>query len=217
MFAAPNETLNDWQRDLRTAVELGPQHISTYGLTYEKGTRFWGELNKNRLREVDDELQCAMYEWTIDELTGAGYEHYEISNFARPGYRCRHNETYWRGQPYFAVGPGASRYVNRRRETNHRSTSTYLRRVLAGESPVVEAEQLNAEDRARERLVFGLRLLEGVNVDEFAIQTGISPETLAGEVIARYRELGLLEQTDGNLRLTRAGLLLSDSLWPELL
>ena len=217
MFAAPNESLNDWKRDLKTAIDLGPQHISTYGLTYEQGTRFWGELNKNRLCEVDDELQRAMFEWAIDALTDAGYEHYEVSNFAQPSYRCRHNETYWRGQPYFAVGPGASRYTDGRRETNHRSTTTYLRRVLAGESPVMESEELNAEDRARERLVFGLRRLDGVNVDQFVDETGISPETLAGGAIARYLDLGMLEQSDGVLRLTRAGLFVSDCLWPDFL
>ena len=217
MFAAPQETLNDWQRDVNTAIELAPQHISTYGLTYERGTRFWSELNKNRLREVDEERQRAMYEWAIDKLTAAGYEHYEVSNFAQPGLRCRHNEAYWRGRPYFAVGPGASRFVNGRRETNHRSTSTYLRRVLAGESPVVEAEQLSAEDRARERLIFGLRRLDGIDAEEFELETGFALQMLAGDVVAKFRGLGLLEQIDGKLRLTRAGLLVSDSLWPDFL
>ncbi len=217
MFAAPGETLADWQRDLQTAIELSPQHISTYGLTYEKGTRFWGRLQKHRLWEVDEDLQRAMYEWSIDELTCAGYEHYEVSNFAKPGYRCRHNETYWRGQPYFAVGPGASRYVDGRRETNHRSTTTYLRRVLAGESPVMDSEQLSAEDQAREKLVFGLRRLEGINMGAFAVETGFPPAVLAGTAIAKYRNLGCLEEIDGNLRLTRAGLLVSDSLWPDFL
>ena len=91
-----------------------------------------------------------------DSLAAAGFEHYEVSNFAKANHRCRHNEAYWLGAPYFAAGPGAARYVKGRRELNHRSTTTYIRRVLGGESPVADAEQLGPEDAARERLVFGV-------------------------------------------------------------
>ena len=106
-----------------------------------------------------------MYELAIDTLTAAGYEHYEVSNFARPGHRCRHNENYWLGGEYFAAGPGASRFIAGRRETNHRSTTTYIQPLLSGESPVAESEQLGPEDSARERLVFALRRLEGSTTD----------------------------------------------------
>ena len=108
-------------------------------------------------------LQRDMYALAIDRLTAAGFEHYEVSNFARPGCRSRHNETYWSGDGYFAAGPGAARYVGGVRETNHRSTTTYLQRVLAGESPVAERESLSPEAQARELLVFGLRRIEGVS------------------------------------------------------
>ena len=104
-----------------------------------------------------------MYAAVIDRLTAAGFEHYEVSNFARPGRRSRHNQAYWSGDGYFAAGPGAARYVDGVRETNHRSTTTYLHRVLAGESPVAEREQLDPEARARELLVFALRRIEGVS------------------------------------------------------
>ena len=217
IFAAPGETLARWQHDVRTAREQDVSHVSTYGLTLEKGTRFWSRWNRQTLADVTEELQRTMYEWAIDELSTSGFEHYEVSNFARPGYRCRHNEKYWLGQSYYAFGPGASRYVAGRRETNHRSTSTYLKKIIEGDSPVSEGESISDRDRATERLVFGLRRLEGIREQEFRREFGLSPMNVAGEAIQRFHSLGLLERVDGWLRLTRAGLLVSDSMWPELM
>jgi oxygen-independent coproporphyrinogen-3 oxidase len=158
-----------------------------------------------------------MYELAIDTLTAAGYEHYEVSNFARPAHRCRHNENYWLGGQYFAAGPGAARFLAGRRETNHRSTTTYISRVLAGRSPVAESEQLGPEDAARERLVFALRRLEGIDLPSFAASTGFDARQLGGDAVARFIEQGLLELAGNRLRLTRSGLLVSDALWPEFL
>ena len=217
IFATPGESLGEWQDDLQRAIDLEPEHLSVYGLTFEKGTTYWGRRLRGELVEVDDELARDMYLLAIDRLAEAGFEHYEVSNFAQPGHRSRHNETYWRGDEYFAAGPGAARYVAGVRETNHRSTSTYLRRVLAGESPVAEREQLDAESRARERLVFGLRRLEGVDRGQFEQTTGFSIDTLAGKQIAQLVELQLLTEADGRVLLTREGLLVSDAIWPELL
>jgi oxygen-independent coproporphyrinogen-3 oxidase len=116
-----------------------------------------------------------------------------------------------------AFGPGAARFIDGTRETNHRSVTTYLHRVLSGESPVAERETLSAEDAARERLVFGLRRLEGVNVRDFELATGFRIESLGGDAIDKFQAMQLLELSDGRLRLTRSGLLVSDGLWPELL
>ena len=217
MFAAPGERLRTWQRDLELAVQLAPDHVSTYGLTVERGTQFWNRRHRGHLNEVDEELQRQMYETAIDTLTAAGYEHYEVSNFARPGARCLHNQVYWQGRPYFGLGPGAASYVDGRRQLNHRSTSTYMRRVLSGQSPVEMTEQLSAEERARERLVFGLRMLSGVQEAEFAAETGFSVRQLAADAVDRFCDAGLLQRSEGRLQLTREGLLISDSLWPELL
>jgi oxygen-independent coproporphyrinogen-3 oxidase len=217
IFGVPGETLADWQADLRAAIELAPDHVSTYGLTFEKGTAFWSRLTRGELSRVDEEIERQMYEAAIDALSAAGLEHYEVSNFARPGNRCRHNENYWLGGEYYAAGPGASRHIAGRRETNHRSTTTYVQRVLASQSPVAEGEQLDPENAAREKLVFTLRRLEGINLAEFAAQTGFKVADLAGDSLPRLLDLGLLELCDGRLRLTRRGLLVSDAIWPEFL
>ena len=217
IFASPSETLPVWQTDVAAALKQDIQHISTYGLTFEKGTRFWSQMNRDTIVEVDNHLQRDMYEWAIDELTAHGFQHYEISNFAKPNQRCHHNESYWLGQEYYAFGPGASRYVAGYRETNYRSTSTYLKKVLRGESPVAEQEYLSPLDRAKERLVFGCRRLEGVDEAAFVKEFAMTTDDIAGAAIRRFIDLGFLERTAGRLRLTRTGLFVSDGLWPEFL
>jgi oxygen-independent coproporphyrinogen-3 oxidase len=158
-----------------------------------------------------------MYALAIDQLTAAGYEHYEVSNFARPGHRSRHNQVYWSGDGYFAAGPGASRYIGGVRETNHRSTTKYLQRVLAGESPVAEREELSPEARAREFLVFSLRRLEGISRSLFAARTGYVMEELICEKLKKFTKLGLLADDGERVRLTPEGLFISDAIWPEML
>jgi oxygen-independent coproporphyrinogen-3 oxidase len=217
IFAAPDESLAAWQADLAAAIALQPNHVSTYGLTYEQGTQYWNRQHAGELIETDDEMQRQMYLTAIDTLGEAGYEHYEVSNFAQPGYRCRHNEVYWTGQSYFAAGPGAARYIDGRRESNHRSVTTYLKRMAAGESPVDMSETLEPEDVAREALVFGLRRIEGIHLDEFSNTFGFEVDDLTKDAIAQFIDAGLLERTDNTLRLTREGLLVSDSLWPAML
>lgn len=217
IFAVPGETLEQWRQDLETAISLQPDHISTYGLTFERGTSFWGRLNRGELSRTEEETEGQMYELAIDLLAAAGYEHYEVSNFARPGHRCRHNEAYWTGRPYFAAGPGAARYIAGRREMNHRSTTTYIQLVLAGQSPVAESEELAPEARARERLVFALRRLEGISQAEFEKETGYSVAQLVETPLHKFIAQGLFAKTDDNLRLTRRGLLVSDALWPSFL
>ncbi len=217
IFAAPGETLPGWQQELEAVLASGAQHASLYGLTIERGTRFWSLRHHGKLHEVAEEVQAAMYLEAIDRLTAAGWEHYEVSNFARPGYRCRHNLRYWHCEDYHAWGPGAARHYQGVRQTNHPSTSTYLRRVLSGRSPVWQSEQLSLELRMREALVLALRTTAGVDVEAFARRWGTSPWELAGEGLRRYLKEGLLEEHQGCLRLTRRGLLVSDSLWPQLL
>lgn len=217
IFGVPGEAKSEWQSDLAQALAISPTHVSTYGLTFEKGTQFWNRQSKGELHSIPEEHERTHYEIAIDQLTAAGFEHYEVSNFARPGFRCRHNEAYWAAEPYFAAGPGAARYINGRREINHKSTTTWMRRVLAGQSPVAEFEELHAEDRAREQLVIGLRRMRGVVTEEFVQSTGMSIDSLVGKVLDSLIEQGLLEWSGPSLRLTRKGLFVSDSIWPRFL
>ena len=217
IFGTPGETLDVWQHDLQSGLALVPQHVSTYGLTFERGTPYWSRLLEGELQRLDEETEQVMYALAIDSLTAAGFEHYEVSNFAQPGHRCRHNEVYWSGDGYYAVGPGAASYVDGRRAMNHRSTTTYLKRVLAGQSPVAESETLAPADRARELLVFGLRRLEGVDRRQFAERTGLELDALVMPQLGDLVAHGLLSDDGDRVRLTRAGLFVSDAIWPKFL
>ena len=217
IFAAPGESLAQWEDDLDAAINLTPDHVSTYGLTFEQGTAFWNRKLHGELIEVDEELQRDMYAVAIERLTAAGYEHYEVSNFARPGRRSRHNQVYWSGDGYYAAGPGAARYVNGVREINHQSTVTYLKHVLAGESPTAAREELSHEARARELLVFSLRRLEGVSRCDFYRRTGHEIDEIVAKPLEKFVALALLSDDGERIRLTREGLYVSDAIWPEML
>jgi len=217
IFAAPKETYEDWLVDLDGATAIVPDHVSTYGLTYERGTTYWGRRLRGELISADDELERAMYEAAIEHLSATGFEHYEVSNFAKPGHRSRHNENYWRGGPFYGFGPGAASYLSGRRAVNHRSTTTYLKLIESGTSPIAESEQLGAEDAARERFVFGMRMLEGVDLPQFHADSGFDPRLLFGDEIDQMVSAGLFEQTGHCVRLTRDGLMVSDAIWPKFL
>jgi len=217
IFGAPDETLDVWKMDLQKALNLEPDHLSTYGLTYEKGAIFYNQLLHGTISRVAETLELQMYEYGIDTLEDAGFDHYEISNFSRPGHRCRHNEGYWKIKSYFAIGAGASRFINGTRETNHRSTTTYIKKLLSCDSPVAFREHLSAEASAREAVVFGLRRMEGISLSTFRASTGFDITTLLDKPLSRFLTQGLLTLENNQLKLTRKGLFISDSLWPEFL
>ena len=210
IFGVPGQSLEDWRLTLRQALEQEPQHISTYGLTWETGTAFGTRRDRGELTPIDEGLERDQYAQAIEELEQAGYEHYEISNFARPGFRCRHNEIYWSGDEYFAFGPGAARYLNGRRETNIRSVLGWLARIERGESPVADAEELEPVHRARELLFLGLRRREGIDCDDFRRRTGLNLAEFAHEPIQQNQTRGWLEVTDTGIRLTREGRFVAD-------
>jgi oxygen-independent coproporphyrinogen III oxidase len=217
MTAAPGQSLAAVERDLAAAVALSPEHVSVYCLTWEQGTAFAAARRRGDLAAAPEDLERAMFEVAIDRLEAAGYEHYEVSNFARPGHRCRHNEAYWDCRPWEAVGPGAARFDGRTRTTNHRSTTTWMTRVLTGEDFSGDVDAMTAEDAARERLVVGLRRRDGVERDAFRAASGCDLDAVAGPAVARWVGAGLATDDGRRVRLTRAGLLVSDTLWADVL
>ncbi|MDA8563601.1 radical SAM family heme chaperone HemW [Mariniblastus sp.] len=204
IFAAPGETLEEWQRDLEAALQLQTDHVSAYELTYEKGTQFWNRLNAKSITEADEDTRADMYNHAISRLNDAGLAQYEISSFAKAGHRCRHNEVYWNGQPYFAFGPSAARFVDGVREMNHLSTMKYFKHVEAGERPIDFHEQLSPEAAARERLSIALRHVDGVDCKNFERETGFSITQLLGENGPSWQQQGLMT-LDDRVRLTAAG------------
>lgn len=217
IFAAPGATLESWADDLDRAIAFEPSHLSTYGLTYETGTPLWKQRKAGEVIAVPEESELAMLELAIDRLTATGYEHYEVSNFAKPGKRCRHNETYWANEAYYGFGVGAARYVQGGRELNVRNTNDYIRKVLSGESPTFQRERLNDRDRAFETIGVQLRRIAGIEKSQFTLQTGFSLDELIGGRVPSLSELGFLASDDSSLRLTRQGLFVADGVIVDLL
>ncbi|NBW85879.1 MAG: coproporphyrinogen III oxidase family protein, partial [Planctomycetia bacterium] len=150
-------------------------------------------------------------------LEAAGFEHYEVSNFARPGGRCRHNEAYWDCRPWEAFGPGAARFDGRTRITNHRSTTTWINRTLAGEDAAGDVDAMNPEQAARERIVVGLRRRDGISRAAFRAASGFALDALIAAPLRRWIENGLAVDDGDRVRLSRQGLLVSDGLWTDVL
>ena len=217
MTAAPSQSLAAVEADLDAAIALGVQHVSVYCLTWEKGTAFESQRTKGILRPVDEPLERAMFETAIDRLEAAGFEHYEVSNFAKPGARCRHNEAYWDCRPWEAFGPGAARFDGRTRTTNHRSTTTWMNKVLGGGDSTGDVDAMSDDEAARERLVVGLRRRDGIDREAFRQATGLDADGLIGPALERWLAGGLAHDDGRRIRLTRDGLLVSDSLWAAVL
>lgn len=210
IFGIPGQDLSGWEQDLRTALALEPQHLSTYGLTYEKGTPLWKDRQAGKVQPVSEDLEQAMYEEAMDRLAEAGFQHYEISNFCRPGRECRHNLVYWANQAYWGFGLGAAGYVGGVRAVNTRDLLTYLRKVEAGQSPRQAEECLGPVERACETAMLQIRRGIGIERRSFAEQTGYELDALMGQILRRHLEAGLLEDTGTHIRLTRTGKLLAD-------
>jgi oxygen-independent coproporphyrinogen-3 oxidase len=217
IFGVPGQTESQWHTDLDRALALAPDHLSTYGLTYEKGTPLWKRRRRGEVRPLDEDAELSLYALAIDTLESAGFEHYEISNFARPGRRCRHNLVYWANEAYFGFGMGAARYIHGRRELNTRDLQRYIRCALSGESVTWQSEELGPEERARETMAVQLRRGEGIDRGAFRAQTGFDLDTLAGEALAQHVEQGFLADDGRSIRLTRGGKYVADAVIERLL
>lgn len=216
IFGVPGQTLEQWDRDLARALELEPDGIATYGLTFEKGTRLWKQRRAGELTNLDEDLELAMYERAIDRLEATGFVHYELSNFARSGKECRHNQVYWANDAHWGLGMGAAEYVGGVRRVNTRDLETYLRKIDAGESPVQTSETLAPTERAFETMGQNLRRREGIVRERFSRQTGFVLDELVGPAIERLREMGVIVDDGMSVALTRRGKCVADSVVTEL-
>ena len=211
IFGVPGQTPAQWHDDLARGLALEPVHIATYGLTYEKGTRLWKQREHGSVQALDEDTECGLYTDAMDLLGQAGFEHYEISNFARPGFACRHNQVYWANHAYFGFGVGAARYVNGVRELNTRDVRSYIQRMKAGRAPTFQSERLPPRERAVETIAVQLRRGRGIERASFHEQTGFVLDDLVGPKLHDLTELELLQDAGGAVRLTRRGKCLADA------
>ncbi len=221
IHSLPGQTPDMWEKELLRACDLAPEHVSVYGLAVEEGTPF-ASLEKDgmlSLPEEDDAVR--MFELSTEILCCRGFEHYEISNFARPGFRSRHNSGYWKRVPCLGFGAGAHSFYpepahGMRCATTER-VGEYLAALQEGELPHREQRILDRREAMAERLFLGLRMSDGVDLQAFAAEFGVSFHEVFGEGCADIFKAGLLELRDGFLRLSRNGLLLSNQVFVRFL
>ncbi|WP_395715534.1 radical SAM family heme chaperone HemW [Prosthecobacter sp.] len=196
MFSIPGQSLDAWRNTLEYTLASRPDHISAYNLNYEEDTDFFRRLKTGEFR-LDEDRDADYFNLAIDMIESGGFEHYEISNYARPGYRSVHNEAYWLGEDYLGIGPGAFSTVDGKRWHNVKDTPRYMEMTLAGEDTATDIEELTPENRRTERFGLELRTARGLPLDLITAESRKMLETL--------REQGLLDFDEQFVRLTRSG------------
>lgn len=216
MYGLPGETLEDWQKDLQTAIDMHPEHISAYHLIYEKGTPLWKLKEAHKVEETDEDLSVSLFKELIHTLKANGYEHYEISNFCRPGYYSRHNSSYWTGKKYLGCGPSAHSYDGISRQWNVASLSRYIQGILNG-TPCQEKEELDLYTRYNDFVITRLRTASGIPTDTLKETFGKTLYDYCMQMAAPHLQQGLLTCDHHTLKLTEQGIFISDGIMSDLL
>lgn len=218
MFGFPDETLDDWKRDVAHAISLRPEHVSAYGLMFEEGTLLYRMLEEGKVKEIDEELSLRMYSKLVDTLGAAGYEHYEISNFARfdgervSKWRSRHNSSYWHDIPYIGIGAGAHSYYQATRHWNPDNIIMYMDAIEHGRLPY-EEEKIDSDTHYDDIVMTALRTREGICLDR--LDSSHRAFLLANA--KAFVDSGLLALENGHLRLTREGINVSNRIMSDLM
>lgn len=206
IYGIPGQSPEQWGFTLQQAIELGPEHISAYELTPEQGTPLFDMLKQGKLVMPDEDALADMFYKGIETLNGHGYTHYEISNFAKPGFECRHNLKYWDRGEYIGIGAGAHSFSGSTRTANLRDVQKYIEEINSGTLPVSETTEITEEEALNEQIFLGLRKTGGIGLDLFPVGTA---ETIKKAVKDRQLH-GLIELDGNNLRSTRKGLILNN-------
>jgi oxygen-independent coproporphyrinogen-3 oxidase len=214
IYGLPNQTIEEWERNILIAIELDVQHISAYNLTYHEGTVFYDQLKKGILKELPDELSLHQFELLIKILKEAGFEHYEISNFCKPGLYSQHNSSYWKSRKYLGIGPSAHSYDHVSRRWNVSSISKYLD-GLENDQSYFEAEILTEQDRYNDFIITGLRTIWGISEEYIQAEFPAKYFTHFQKLEAKYAKSGHLINTSGTVCLSPEGLFISDKIMAD--
>ena len=217
IFGCPEQSFGDWESDLRTVIELNPKHLSIYALTYEEGTPLRRNWVNGNVKKLDECVELEMYKTAIGYLTDSGYNHYEISNFAKDGYECIHNYIYWRNEGYTGVGAGAFSFVDGLRTSNIRDVYQYIEGINEGRNIKTFSECLQHEHFASETVIMNLRLRQGISDKDFHDRFGYKIYDRFGRLINRLVEDGLISYDNETLKLTDKGLFVADTVMAEFL
>ena len=217
MFGLPNQTVAEWKETLETIAKIGPNHISAYSLIIEEGTSFYKMWDEDKLILPVEDDEREMYEMTKDILKKYGYNQYEISNYAKKGYECEHNKVYWKCLPYLGVGSSSSSFMDGYRFKNINNVKQYIDYINLKNNAEEERIENSLEDNIEEFMFMGLRLVEGIDKDEFKCRFGINIESIYKDIIVKNTIEGLLKEENNKIFLTEKGLELSNKVMSELI
>lgn len=216
MYGLPKQTLAIWQRNLQQAIELDIQHISAYHLIYEEKTRLYSLLQAGKVSTVDEDSSLEMFEALIDTLTKAGFEHYEISAFAKQGYISQHNTSYWTGQEYLGFGPSAHSFDGEHRWWNVASLPKYIAGINSS-NPAIELENIDGTTKYNEYIITGLRTVWGIDLEALKARFGDELHDYFLQNAQRYFNLNYLKRDNAIVTLTHAGIFISDGIMSDLM
>jgi oxygen-independent coproporphyrinogen-3 oxidase len=216
MFALPGQTEAEWAADVREAVRLSPDHISTYCLTFEEDTALWVKLSQGRVK-LDPEHEARLYEATWAQLAEAGYAQYEVSNFAKPGHACQHNLNTWRMHEWVGLGPSAASQQGAWRGANTSDLERWNAQVAGGERMTEDRVALTSALLAEDALIFGLRTNAGVDVSQWEERCPEAPWPAVRNLLTRLVAEDLAQWHEGSVQLTDRGRLLADSVGAEMM
>ena len=216
MYGLPGETLQTWKEDLQQAIALHPEHISAYHLIYEEGTALWTLKEEQKVKETNEELSVEMFSILINELTQAGYQHYEISNFCLPNLHSRHNSSYWTGNKYLGCGPSAHSFNGTSRQWNVASLDKYINGITSG-NPDFEIEELDLYTRYNDYVITSIRTCWGMSLSQLRLTFGKELYDYCLRMAKPHISEGVLEICEGVLKLTRRGIFISDGIMSDLL
>lgn len=216
MYGLPGETLETWKQDLQQAIDLHPEHISAYHLIYEEDTALWKLREEHQVEETDEDLSLTLFCTLIDELTRAGYQHYEISNFCLPGLHSRHNSSYWTGKKYLGCGPSAHSFNGVSRQWNVASLSAYIDGIRQ-RKPDFEVEELDLYTRYNDFVLTSIRTCWGMSLSHLRSMYGEELYRYCLRMAKPHLEQGVLEISEDILKLTRKGIFISDGIMSDLM
>ncbi len=215
IYGYPAQTLNEWIIDLRKCINLVPEHISAYCLSYERGTPIVDMADSGALKKLSEEEELEMYWFTNDYLCNKGYKHYEISNFAKQDKECLHNTIYWENREYLGIGTGAFSYINGERYCNIKDVKEYISSVKLKKKLICFSEKLTKKRRASEILIMALRMTSGISKKDFFARSGFDINELFDKQLNNLNQAGLINFDDERIKLTKKGLSLADSVMME--
>lgn len=215
MFSLPFQSLEQWLGTVDQIIQLKPEHISCYSLKIEEGTPFYDAYNKGTLTLPDDDTDRQMYHEAIEQLKFNAYEHYEISNFAKKGFECKHNLRYWKCKEYIGIGAGAHSFINGERFSKVLLPLDYIQQVENHQITHMDSIWLERDDELAEYMFLGLRLIKGIGSKEFYERFGMDIRAVYGDILNKYIHMDLMTLKDGHYKLTERGIDVSNQIFME--